>query len=668
MNINNRKSIIMLLLALLLLLSMPSAAYALNKAYAANKTYNAAVVPFAPPYQYIQDGKIVGAHVEILNKIGAVLKTEFKYIPYDNYTEAVKALKNNDVSLILGIPLNQKDKYNLIYSAPISQDNISIMSYKNKVDITNYPLNSYAYSAATERSVADINEITPIISLPCWISSTTQEAYNVFKNQDLDMLIGPRASLKKLMSESKDSKKYTISDNYIATIDYGIAMNSNNKNVLQIINDEIFKLKISGNMDRILNKWIPNENISKTVFRTYIITFIFICVIALIIIFVSLRLSVYLKSQIDAKTKSLQVLNKELEEQILKVRNANELKECLIENHNEGVVVFNKERRITIFNDRARKIIGLNFTPTGLDIFQISLFNHLLEDIKENMFDKSINLLNQIKSITDDLGNVKTYDYNIFPLFTSDNKVRAVTLIFDDITEQQNLERELHEKEKSKSLNRIVAGMAHEIRNPLTSIKTFIELLQDKKDDELFQQKLAEIVPREIERINSLITNLIEYAKPEKIEYRRTNLKEIIQDAIELLKHSVEQKNVSLSYECDKNIFINVDEQQLKQILINFVINSLDAIILSEKAEDRQIIIKASSDEAYAYISVTDFGIGMTEQEVRNCMEPFYSTKWNGTGLGMYIAKRYVERNNGTMSIESKKGEYTKIFLKFQLI
>ncbi|MCQ1528915.1 transporter substrate-binding domain-containing protein [Lutispora saccharofermentans] len=435
MNINNRKIIIMLLSALLLLLSMPSAAYAVNK------TYDVAVVPFSPPYQYIQDGKIIGAHVEILNKIGSALKTDFNYIPYDNYTEAVKALKNNEVSLILGVPLSQKDKYNLMYSTPISQDNISIMSYKNKVDITKYPLNSYAYSAATERSVAEINEITPIISLPCWISSTTQEAYNVFKNQNLDILIGPRASLKKLISESKDSKKYTISDNYIATIDYGIAMNSNDKNVLQIINDEIFKLKISGNMDRILDKWIPDENISKTVFRTYLITFIVISVIASIIIFVSLRISVYLKSQIDTKTKSLQVLNKELEEQILKVRNSNELKECLIENHNKGVVVFNKERRITIFNDRARKIIGLNFTPIGLDIFQISLFNHLLEDIKENMFDKSINLLNQIKSITDDLGNVKTYDYNIFPLFTSDNKVRAVTLIFDDITEQQNLER-----------------------------------------------------------------------------------------------------------------------------------------------------------------------------------------------------------------------------------
>lgn len=190
MKIKNKKNIIIVLLALLLSFSIPLIAFA------ENKTYNVAVIPFTPPYQFIQDNKLVGAHIEILNEIGANLNIDFNFITYDNETEAIKALKNNEVSLILGISLTKRNKNNLLYSASISQDYICIMTHKSNPSIINDQLNTYSYSASAEKDIADINEIRSIISLPCWILPTTQEAYNEFKSRNLDILIGPALHLK----------------------------------------------------------------------------------------------------------------------------------------------------------------------------------------------------------------------------------------------------------------------------------------------------------------------------------------------------------------------------------------------------------------------------------------------------------------------------------------
>ncbi len=208
----------------------------------------------------------------------------------------------------------------------------------------------------------------------------------------------------------------------------------------------------------------------------------------------------------------------------------------------------------------------------------------------------------------------------------------------------------------------LASGLAHEIRNPLNSIKINIQLLQEDLEDSLQDEETKtefretiNLVTYEIGRLNELMTNFLTYARPTELKRETLDLNHFLNDLIQFLKKQADEKGVSLESSLPESpILINVDARRLRQALMNILINDIQ--IVPEKGRI-QVSLKAVRD--LAVIRVEDNGPGMTEEFMREIFVAFRSQRRGGTGLGLSIANKFVEAHGGGIKVESTVGKGT---------
>lgn len=221
--------------------------------------------------------------------------------------------------------------------------------------------------------------------------------------------------------------------------------------------------------------------------------------------------------------------------------------------------------------------------------------------------------------------------------------------------EEKRLRNKLVYKEKMQTLGQLVSGIAHELRNPLTSIKTFVELIPFKLDNERFREEIVAYVPGEINRLNQLVSNLLDYAKPQEPKKIQFQVRECLGSVLTLFQVQLKRKAIEVYNEIDPSLYTFADYNQIKQVFINLLINASDAI--KTKGEIR-IISKEEKD--WIQIEVVDTGIGIAEENLPLIFEPFYTNKPNGTGLGLPLSLQYLKENGGDLTVVSKAGLGTK--------
>lgn len=228
--------------------------------------------------------------------------------------------------------------------------------------------------------------------------------------------------------------------------------------------------------------------------------------------------------------------------------------------------------------------------------------------------------------------------------------------------EIERVTKELERKDRMEALGNLVASIAHEIRTPLTSIKTFTELIPLKYDNPAFREKISKYVPEEIERLNAIINDLLNYAKPRKAIKEFISVKELIKNTLILFNEHIEDKHVGLNIDVDDKINIFVDQLQIKQVLVNVILNALQAI--EEKAE-ASLKISCRTNSSDIVLEITDNGSGIPENISSRIFEPFFTTKKGGTGLGLFISYRLVRENGGDILVHSLEGFGTTMCIKF---
>jgi nitrogen fixation/metabolism regulation signal transduction histidine kinase len=191
-------------------------------------------------------------------------------------------------------------------------------------------------------------------------------------------------------------------------------------------------------------------------------------------------------------------------------------------------------------------------------------------------------------------------------------------------------------------MDKIISSLAHEIRNPLTSIKIYTTQMKNKLENKEFMLAAAEDIPEEIDRIDALIKEFMEYTSPRKPQIKVLNLKNELVNTIKFIKLQIRDIHVDLKIPEDINI--EFDLSHFKQIVINIMLNCKDALI---GAENPSIKIHGYSDGKNVNIEFVDNGCGMNEESLDYIFEPFYTTKDNGNGVGMFIVKKLVEENGG---------------------
>ncbi len=237
------------------------------------------------------------------------------------------------------------------------------------------------------------------------------------------------------------------------------------------------------------------------------------------------------------------------------------------------------------------------------------------------------------------------------------------------VLQNEQLRQEIAQSEKYKTLSTLASGVAHEIKNPLTAIKTFTEYLPKKLDDKDFLLKFSRLIGKEVDRIDHMVHQLLNYGKPAPLSFKDINIHKLISDTIDMLNSRfIAQKiDVSKDFQADSKLHLRVDPNQIRQALLNVLLNAVEAmpngggLYVTTRAE------RGAGGKERFILAVKDSGCGIAAEDLRHIFDPFFSRKDNGTGLGLAIVQGIVEQHNGRIKVESKAGVGTEVRLEFLL-
>jgi len=202
----------------------------------------------------------------------------------------------------------------------------------------------------------------------------------------------------------------------------------------------------------------------------------------------------------------------------------------------------------------------------------------------------------------------------------------------------------------------MAARIAHEIRNPLTSMSGSIEVLKGDLDLKERDRKLMDIVIRETDRLNQLLTEFLQFAKPQSLTFEQIHLATIIQDTIALFSNSLHRKDLKIKSQLDESILVMADPKQVNQLIWNLLKNASEAMNIGGTIE----IILSKESDGNAVIQVTDEGGGVPAELQKKLFSPFFTTKPKGTGLGLAVVKRITEDHHGRVELaQSLPGKTT---------
>ncbi len=234
----------------------------------------------------------------------------------------------------------------------------------------------------------------------------------------------------------------------------------------------------------------------------------------------------------------------------------------------------------------------------------------------------------------------------------------GVVLVATDETRRRELENKLKRVQRFALLGRVASGVAHEIRNPISSIKVLVQLLEQKLDDPEYRRTLVSVVPAEIDRLDTMVRALLEYSRPPKLVRVSTELTELARLCAALFSEEAKQQGIAVEVGADGPLPpASVDGEKIKQVLLNLLRNSAEAIIESRRSNGKIVLRLLADGDGQVRISVSDNGCGIPPDRMDELFRPFSSTKEHGTGLGLAISQKIVEEHGGTIDVQTSVGQ-----------
>ncbi|MFF2752782.1 EAL domain-containing protein [Psychrobacillus sp. NPDC058041] len=245
------------------------------------------------------------------------------------------------------------------------------------------------------------------------------------------------------------------------------------------------------------------------------------------------------------------------------------------------------------------------------------------------------------------------------PVIGGNGETEHIIVVGRDITEKRNAEEQLSKTEKLTVVGELAAGVAHEIRNPLTSIRGLIQLLQQG----IIKQEFFEVIYDEFNRLEDIIKEFLNLAQPKDIQIKKINPKKLLKDVEILMESEANLQNVQIFSQVEPNIpLIWCDINQIKQVLINLIKNSIEAI-----HNGGCVNIQAIKEKSNVLIKIIDNGVGINEERLKKLGEPFFSNKEKGTGLGLMLCLRIISLHKGTITFISEKNQGTTVEIRLPL-
>ena len=339
------------------------------------------------------------------------------------------------------------------------------------------------------------------------------------------------------------------------------------------------------------------------------------------------------------------------------------LHERIIESIRSGLITTDLEGKIYTFNAAATEITGFRSDDVrGRSIFE--LFGDIHEPIKISLEaaadgDQSPRFESDLQ--TPD-GFAVRIGFGISQLFSQNNEATGLIITFQDLTEIRSMEESVRRKDRLAAVGRVAAGLAHEIRNPLGAMRGAIQVLESSTTPGSTQAELMEIILKESDRLNSIITNFLNYARPAATNFSDMDVAEAIREMFKLLRHSpdVRDEHIFIDESGGESVWIAADTSQLKQIFWNLARNAIQAM---PDGGTLRVALESVPNNRVRIV-FEDSGRGMSQEQVEQLFEPFANSTTGGTGLGLSIVYQIVRDHNGAINVRSIEGNGSVITIE----
>jgi two-component system, NtrC family, sensor histidine kinase PilS len=365
--------------------------------------------------------------------------------------------------------------------------------------------------------------------------------------------------------------------------------------------------------------------------------FLFKIFIHVVSFYTTAYLAGYLSSRLE---KTVQ----KLEEQNSSIKDLELFNSKVIENLPSGLFTVDLNGSVRIFNPAAESITGMKRERIlGMPIKTALSF---LGDPPESGKYEDILHVNT--------GDLKIIGLNITTLRDIHENKTGLIGIFQDLTLKKKLESEIKNKEKWAAIGELSANIAHEIRNPLASLRGSVEMLREDKMPDKHKEKLMDIALSEMERLNNTITDFLTYCSPRPLEREPVDIHLLLDNTLELLGNAENNRDITITKEYNGELLVHADPEKMKQVFWNLSTNAMQAM-----GERGELTVSTRNSPNSVTVSFSDTGTGISQSNIDKIFYPFFTTKDRGTGLGLAIAYRIIEEHNGRLSVMSMPGMKT---------
>ncbi len=355
-----------------------------------------------------------------------------------------------------------------------------------------------------------------------------------------------------------------------------------------------------------------------------------------------------------------------LYEEIINVKN---YYENIMHSIPSGVITTDLSGRVVTVNKGAEYILNIS-----ADRYVNQHISSLFKRISDDKFDimRSIkdgeNIINYELTFENETGENAVLGVSVSVLKNDRNRIIGSVINLTDFTTKKLLENQVQRAEQLAALGEMSAGLAHEIKNPLTSIRGFTQLLPKKIQDQAFLERYIDIVSRESKRLDDIVERFLSFARPRHSGKQPCNINDILLNTLSLVHYQVEKNGIKLNQKLLDIPNVEGDWQQLEQVFINIILNAVQ--MMDKEIKELSIftssIVKKMVDNRYrqfVVIRVMDNGPGIPQDKISKIFHPFYTTRKSGTGLGLSITNQIIEEHNGTIEVSSRLGEGTTFMI-----
>ncbi len=356
---------------------------------------------------------------------------------------------------------------------------------------------------------------------------------------------------------------------------------------------------------------------------------------------------------------------RELEERFREIAYLKRYRDNILSSMTNGLLTLDNEGRIITINREGEEILGVDACNiTGSDCALFCKDNPYFGDILKRAVDEGRGM--RYREVNYRRGKDELIlSLNINPLLDDRGGSLGMLVVFEDLTEIRAMEERMRHSDRLAAIGTIAASLAHEIKNPLTAIKTFVQLMPSKYGSETFRKRFNTTVPREINRMVEIIENLLDLSRKPKLKFSPININDVMKRSFDLYASEMERKGVRPHLTLNKDLPpVRGDMEYLTRAFLNLLINAIQAMPKGGEIYGHTSS-ESNGDGLFIHVTIRDTGIGMDDETARNLFNPFFTTKEKGTGLGLAIVKKIIEEHKGDIEVSSTpgKGSTFKIIL-----